>query len=289
VAVPLCPSHARRIRYDLPATFLGACRWAATDEAAAYGDFGGGGDYYMDDGYGNADDDSEADRAPDQPAGAAPVGGSDRTPPDESVPQPDGPNRDEGAVAARGGEDESAGPLLGATAEQAATTATGPGSRAAGLEDDYSGPAGQGGGGDTFFGDGGGAAAAAPGGGALSVLDLLNPMAAMAGMGPMGALGHIGPMGALGAMPGLPMPGLLPGGMPSLVPGGMLGMGMGPSLGGGSGGGGGASSRGGAAMGAAAGVASGGEGKPFGGAPGGHRTTRDGGRDDARDGARLER
>ncbi|GIL93244.1 hypothetical protein Vretimale_19588 [Volvox reticuliferus] len=208
--------------------------WNATDEAAAFGDFGGGGDYYMDDGYGNEDEDAtEAPGQVQEQSHAAPAaGGSDQG------PRHEGGHSDRNGSAHLGsaadyddaGKEPAAPAGLGRDAAVAAVTLEVGGSRGGGMDDEYGGAGAPGGGVDTFFSDGN--AGAAAGGGALSVMDLLNPLAAIGGMGAMaamGALGPIGHMGALGPMHGLGMPSLLSGGMPPLVPGGMpLGMGMAP-------------------------------------------------------------
>ncbi|GIL64213.1 hypothetical protein Vafri_18186 [Volvox africanus] len=204
--------------------------WSATDEAAAFGDFGGGGDYYMDDGYGNEDEDAtEAPRhVQDQSHAAAAAVGGDQSSPLDGAGHLD---RNEASHMGSAAEYDDAGKepvtqaVLGRKA--AAVALESGGSRGGGLDDEYGGAGAPGGGGDVFFSDGNPGAAAAAGGGGLSVMDLLNPLAAMGGMGAMGALGPMGHMAALGAMHGLGMPSLLPGGMPPLVPGGMpLGMGM---------------------------------------------------------------
>ncbi|EFJ41031.1 hypothetical protein VOLCADRAFT_107867 [Volvox carteri f. nagariensis] len=235
-----------------------------TDEATAFGDFGSVGDYYMDDGYGNEDDDEEEDNiaaardqqqqqqqvrpgGDHQPAAPGQFGLGDITAtnsydnndndaaemprgashPDSlehhddrgrgAVHEYDGAVKQE-TVGSSGNIAQSAAAASGATPGPAAT-------RGGTQDDDYGG--GSGAGGDTFFSDSG----AGPGaGGGLSVMDLLNPMAAIAGMGPMGALGPMGPMGALGPMHGLGMPGLMPGAMPPLVPGGVMPMGMGMGM-----------------------------------------------------------
>ncbi|GLI66885.1 hypothetical protein VaNZ11_010868 [Volvox africanus] len=211
--------------------------WSASDEAAAFGDFGGGGDYYMDDGYSNEDEDAaEAHRqVQDQSHAAAAAAGGDQSSLLDGAGHSD--HNEASHISSAAEYDDDAGKETVAQAglgrKAAAVKLEGGGSRGGGLDDEYGDVGPPGGGGDVFFSDsnpGVAAAAAAAGGGGFSVMDLLNPLAAMGGMGAMGALGPMGHMAALGAMHSLGMPSLLPGGMPPLVPGGMpLGMGMAPS------------------------------------------------------------